>query len=140
MTLHTLSFAILLPWLLLGCALFSGEESKLGSVSTIESVTFLQQGGLPMPEAPRHFEKLSASKAAFTADIREALARLQEVPVSETFCIADLPTKTLEITYSSGDRRIMHASDQACTDASQEPRTFVDYKLVGHLAALLKTR
>lgn len=147
MTLNTLSFAILLPWLLLGCALFSGGESKLGSISTIETVTFLEEGGLPMPDTPQHFERLSATKASFTPDIRATLAKLQEVPYDQTFCITDLPTKTLEITYSSGDRRVMYTSDQACAaieanEANNEARsrTYVDYKLVGRLAALLKSK
>lgn len=140
MSLNTLSFAILLPWLLLGCALFSGGESKLGSISTIETVTFLEQGDLPMPDTPDHFEKLSATKATFTPDIKDTLAQLQEVPHDKTFCIMDLPTKSLEITYSSGDRRIVYTSDQACAAGERDAKTFVDYRLVGRLAALLKTR
>lgn len=138
MTLDKLSFAILLPWLLLGCALFSGEQSKLGSVSTIESVTFLEQGGLPVPQLPPHYEMLTASKSTFTPDIRATLAMLEEVPFDKAFCIMDLPTKTVEITYSSGSKRTVYASDQAC--AASEPKTYVDYKLVGRLAALLKSK
>lgn len=143
MTLHRLSFAIVLPWLLLGCALFSGGESRLGSVSTIESVTFLEQGGLPVPELARHYEMLTASRAKFTPDIRATLARLQEVPFDKTFCITNLPTKTVEITYSSGTKRTVYTSDQACSAEEAEEaqgKTYVDYKLVGRLAALLKSK
>lgn len=55
------------------------------------------------------------------------LADARQVDLKETFCVADIPVKTITVTDEFGNETLYRSSEQNCWDENEEDARFGDF-------------